>query len=106
MHRTLRIPTHGRPTPPGEMLLKEFLEPLGIQQKDFAERIGVTPARLNEIIKGRRAVTVDTAMRFARATGMSSDFWLRLQLMGEMYDAEHGKAAKEIRRIRPLPLAS
>ena len=101
MHIPLRIPTHGRPTAPGEMLLEEFLKPMGITQTDFARRVGVTYPRLNEIVRGKRAVTVDTALRFARALGTSPEWWLRMQLAVDLYEAAHGDAARAIKKIRP-----
>ncbi len=102
MPRVLRVPTHQRPTTPGEMLSEEFLKPLGITQSDFAKRIGSSLPRLNEIINGRRGVTPDTALRFARATGMSASFWLNLQQLVDLYDAERSPNAKAIQRIKPL----
>jgi addiction module HigA family antidote len=56
------------------MLLEEFLKPMGITQSDFAVRLGVSFPRLNEIVKGRRGVTPDTALRLARVLGMSAEF--------------------------------
>jgi addiction module HigA family antidote len=67
MNRPLSIPNHRRPTPPGEILLREFLEPLGITQSAFAKHIGITNARLSEIIHGKRPVTLDSALSFERA---------------------------------------
>jgi addiction module HigA family antidote len=99
----LLIPTHRRPTTPGEMLVEEFLRPLGITQTAFAERIGVTYPRLNEIVNGRRGVTPDTALRFARALGTTPDFWLNLQHVLDLYDAMHSAKAAEIKKIRPAP---
>jgi antitoxin HigA-1 len=96
------VPTHRRPTTPGEMLVEEFLKPLGLTQTEFARRIGVTYARLNEIVNGRRGITVDTALRFAKALGTSPESWLNLQHMVDIYDARHSKRAKEIDRIRPV----
>jgi addiction module HigA family antidote len=98
----LFVPTHRRPTTPGEMLVEEFLEPLGISQVDFAKRVGITPVRLNGVVKGKRALTVDTAMRFARALGTSIEFWMRLQVAGEIYEAQNGETAKAVRKIKPL----
>jgi addiction module HigA family antidote len=68
----LLVPTHRRPTTPGEMLVEEFLKPLKISQTDFAKQIRVSQPRLNEIIKGKWTVTPDTAMRLARALGMKA----------------------------------
>ena len=98
----LLVPTHGRPTTPGEMLVEEFLKPLNISQVEFARQIGVSQPRLNEIIHGKRSVTPDTAMRFERALGMTAQFWLNLQLVVDLFDAQHSPAAKEIRKIRPI----
>ncbi len=102
MNRPLTIPTHRRPVPPGEILLREFLEPLEIAQAAFAKRIGVTAARLSEIIHGKRPVTMDTALRLERALGMKAESWLRMQLAVDMYDALHGPAARAVASIKPL----
>jgi addiction module HigA family antidote len=102
----LSIPTRRRPTTPGEMLIEEFLAPLGVTQTAFAERIGVTYPRLNEIVNGKRGVTPDTALRFSRALGTSPDFWLNLQQVLDLYDALHSSKAAEIRRIKPLAAIS
>jgi addiction module HigA family antidote len=102
VHRPLHIPTRRRPVPPGEILVREFLEPLGITQAAFAQRVGMTPTRVSEIVHGKRAVTLDAAMRFGRALGTSPDMWLRMQLTLDMYDAIHGPAAAKIARIKPF----
>lgn len=67
------------PTHPGEILLEEFLKPLGISQYRVAKDIGVPPRRINEIVHGNRSVSADTALRLARYFGMSERFWLNLQ---------------------------
>ena len=59
----VRIPAHGPPTHPGEMLLEEFLKPMGLSQLELAEKIGVSYPRVNELIHGKRGVTPDTALR-------------------------------------------
>lgn len=69
-----RIPTH-----PGVMLLEEFLEPAGESQAAFARRLGVPLQRVNEIVKGKRGVTADTAWKFALALGTTPQFWMNLQ---------------------------
>lgn len=99
----LFIPSHRAPTTPGEMLLEEFLKPLGISQLKFAKQIGVTCPRLNEIINGEHAVSVDTAMRFARALDTSVQVWLNAQLATDLYAAQRAPAAKKIAKIKPLP---
>src|SRR5205807_6785848 len=63
---TRRLPQERPPTHPGEMLMEEFLKPLGVSQSDFAVRIGVSFPRLNELIRGKRGMTPDTALRLAR----------------------------------------
>lgn len=97
-----RLPTHAPPTHPGEMLLEEFLKPLDISQSAFAIRLGVSFPRLNEIIRGKRGVTSDTALRLARVTGMSADFWLGLQQDWDLWHAMRGPDAKRIAELEPL----
>ncbi|MGH3504496.1 MAG: HigA family addiction module antitoxin [Nocardioidaceae bacterium] len=100
----MRVPTDRIPTPPGEMLLEEFLKPLGMTQAELAERIGVSYVRLNEIINGRRGVTPSTALRLAKAFGTSPQFWLSGQLAVDLYRASHDEAeTREIERIEPVP---
>jgi len=81
------IPKKRAPTHPGEMLLKEFLEPLGITQKAFAEHLSWTYARLNEIVNGRRGVSADSALAFSEALNMEPDFWLNLQKNWDLWHA-------------------
>jgi addiction module HigA family antidote len=84
------------------MLVEEFLKPLGITQSAFAIRLGVSFPRLNEIINARRSVTPDTALRLARVTGMSADFWLGLQQDWDLWHAMRSDSAAEIRELEPL----
>ena len=98
----VRIPTHGPPTHPGEMLLEEFLKPLGLTQVQLAERIGVSVQRVNELVKGKRGVTPDTALRLEQLFGMSAQTWLNLQLAWDLFHAAHAPAAKEIKRIQRI----
>lgn len=97
-----RMPLHRPPTRPGEMLLEEFIKPLGITQVEVAARLGISFPRLNEVISGKRAVTSDTALRLARVIGMSADFWLGLQLDWDLWHAMHSPKASEIKRLEPL----
>jgi len=97
-----RLPTHRPPTHPGEMLLEEFLRPLGISQSAFAIRLGVSFPRLNEIIRGKRSVTPDTALRLARVLGMSADFWLGLQQDWDLWHALRSETAAQIDQLEPL----
>lgn len=98
-----RLPTHRPPTHPGEMLLEEFLKPLGITQSAFAIRLGISFPRLNEVINAKRSVTPDTALRLARVTGMSADFWLGLQQDWDLWHALRSGNAAEINALKPLP---
>ena len=99
------LPQMRPPTHPGEMLLEEFLKPLEISQSAFAIRLGVSFPRLNEIVRGKRSVTPDTALRLARVTGMSADFWLGLQLDWDLWHLLRSSEAKEIAKLAPLPRA-
>lgn len=99
---TRRLPRSLPPTSPGEMLLEEFLVPLGISQSAFAARLGISFQRLNEVVRGKRAVTPDTALRLAQVLGMSADFWLGLQQDWDLWHAMHGAAAARIGKLEPL----
>ena len=72
------------PIHPGEVLMKEFLEPMGITQYRLAKDISVPPRRINEIVHGKRAITADTALRLSRYFGTSERFWMNLQTRYEM----------------------
>ena len=76
------------PIHPGEVLLEDFMKPLGLSQYRLAKDIGVTPIRISQIVNGKRAVTVDTAMRLARYFGTSPGVWLRLQVRYDLEVAE------------------
>lgn len=97
----VRIPTHREPTHPGEMLLAEFIEPMGITQRELATAIHVPYQRVNEIINMKRGVTPSTALRLAKFFGMSEDFWLNLQLRWDLYKARQAEET-ELRSIKPL----
>ena len=84
------------------MLLEEFLKPLGISQSTMAVRLGISFPRLNEIIRGKRGVTPDTALRLARVLGMSAGFWLGLQQDWDLWHAMRGKRAAAIAELQPL----
>ena len=76
-------------THPGEVLLEEFLVPMGISQNRIARNMGVPPRRINEIVHGKRAVTADTALRLARYFGTSEGFWMGLQADFDLEEARH-----------------
>lgn len=82
------------PIHPGEILLEEFLKPMGISQYRLAKDISVPPRRINEIIHGKRSITADTALRLSRYFGLSERFWLNLQTQ---YDLEIQKDKLEDR---------
>jgi addiction module HigA family antidote len=84
------------------MLLEEFLKPLGISQSAFAIRLGVSFPRLNEVIRGKRSVTPDTALRLARVLGMPADFWLGLQQDWDLWHAMRSEEAAAIAQLEPL----
>ena len=86
---------------PGEVLLEEFLKPMGVSQNALARAIGVSPRRINEIVLGKRAVSADTALRLARAFGTTEQFWMGLQADYDLEEARKA-AADDIRRVRPL----
>ena len=86
------------PTHPGEHLA-EFIEELGISQYRLAKTIGVPPIRINAIIKRRRSITADTALRVGRALGTTPDYWLNLQ---RMYDIDVARTTTDISNIEPL----
>ena len=75
-------------TSPGEMLAKEFLEPLGLSQNQLAMNIHVPATRIGEIVRGKRAITPDTALRLARFFGNSPEFWLNLQQLHDLTKAK------------------
>ena len=97
----VRIPTHREPTHPGEMLIEEFLKPMGITQRELAQSIHVPYQRINEIINRKRGITPSTALRLAKFLGMSEDFWMNLQLRWDLYKARMAEA-KEIKSIKPF----
>jgi addiction module HigA family antidote len=98
----IRIPTHRTPTHPGEMLLEEFLKPMGITQKELSVSINVPYQRVNEIINGKRGITPSTALRLAKVFGLSADFWMNIQLRWDLYFAEQSES-DALKDIKPIP---
>lgn len=96
----VRIPTDREPTHPGEMLLREFLMPLGMTQQDLASGIRVPYQRVNEIVRGRRGVTPSTALRLSRFFGVSPGFWMNLQIRWDLYHARRIES-EQLEAIRP-----
>ncbi|MDI6768562.1 MAG: HigA family addiction module antitoxin [Anaerolineales bacterium] len=94
------IPENRIPTHPGQILLEEFLNPLGLSQVAFAEHIQVPVQRVNEIVRGKRGITPETAWLFAEAFGTSPEFWLNLQ-------ANHDLALfRPTRTVMRIPVAA
>ena len=86
LRRMRRPPTH-----PGEMLLEEFLKPLGLSQTAAAAQMQMTTNRLNEIVKGKRGVTADTAWRLAALLGTSPELWMNLQMNWDLWHAAQAR---------------
>src|SRR4030065_191215 len=90
------------PIPPGEILLEDFMKPLGLSQYRLAHDIGVTPISISQIVNGERSITVDTAMRLARYFGTSAAVWLRLQVRYDLEVAENELSDKINREVKVL----
>jgi len=90
---------------PGEMLVEEFLQPLGLTEYRLAKDIGVPPRRINEIVHGKRAITTDTAFRLSQYFGNSSQFWLNLQADYELRRMERNGELPKIERCAQLAAA-
>lgn len=88
------LPTNRAPSTPGEILLEEFLKPMGTTQLAFAAKLGVPIQRLNSLIKGRRAVTADTAWRLADVLKTSPQFWMNLQTNYDLWLARQQQRKK------------
>jgi addiction module HigA family antidote len=89
------------PVHPGKLLLKEFLEPIGISQRELARGIAVPPRRVNEIVLGKRGISADTALRLSRYFGMSAGFWMNLQKRYEIdiaIDTAGGRIEREVKK--------
>ena len=90
------------PIHPGEILMEEFLKPIGVSQYRLAKDISVPPRRINEIVHGKRSITADTALRFGRFFGMSPQFWLNLQTRYDLEvteDSLGNRLEKEVHRL-------
>ena len=98
----VRVPTHRAPSHPGEMLLREFLEPLGLTQTELAERMEIPFQRVNSLVNGRRGVTPDTALRLSKVFGTTPGFWMNHQLRWDLFYAER-EARRVLERIEPVP---
>ena len=88
------------PIHPGEVLLEDFMKPLGLTQYRLAQDLGVTPIRISQIVNGERSITVDTAMRLARYFGTSAAVWLRLQVRCDLEVAERELSQRINREVK------
>jgi antitoxin HigA-1 len=93
------------PPHPGETIKEDYLVPLGISVNQLAKALGIGTARVNEIVRGERGVTADTALRLARYFGTSAEFWLNLQSLYELRVAERKARDRINREITPLKVA-
>jgi addiction module HigA family antidote len=97
------LTTKRKPAGVGEILIEEFMEPLGLTQGALAEAMGVQRKHVNEMCNGRRKVTAPTALILARVFGNSPDFWLNVQRRSDLWEALHSPRERErIKRARPL----
>jgi addiction module HigA family antidote len=96
----MAMATRLAPVTPGELLLEEFLRPMGLSQYRLAKEIGVPAQRIGEIVSGRRAITADTDLRLCRFFGLSNGYWLRAQVA---HDTEVAREtlADELKKIKP-----
>lgn len=94
-----------QPPHPGETIREDYLVPLGMSVNQLAQALGIGAARLNDIVRGRRGVTADTALRLDRCLGTSAEFWLNLQSLYDLRVAAAAARAKIEREVTPLALA-
>lgn len=88
-----------KPIHPGEVLREEFIEPMGMSQREFADKIAVTHTRLNQIVNEKRSITADTALRLSKALGTTAEFWMSLQArydLDKTRDESGSKIDKEV----------
>ena len=101
------LETKRKPATVGEILIEEFMTPLGLTQGALAEAMGVQRKHVNELCKNRRNVTAPTALILARVFGNSPDFWLNVQRRSDLWKAMHSPRERErIKRARPLSVAA
>jgi addiction module HigA family antidote len=98
----MRVPKYRPPSHPGEILLKDFLNPMGITQRELADALHVPYQRINELVNQKRGITPSTAIRLSKFFGNSSEFWLNLQQNWELYHVfkEEEEELKSILQFR------
>jgi addiction module HigA family antidote len=97
------IPTHRIPTHPGEILLEEFLKPLGLSQAALARHLDIPLQRVNEIVRGKRGISPETAWLLAGAFGTTPDYWVNMQTHHDLAAARPTRTVKRIRRRSAAP---
>lgn len=101
------LTTKRKPVTVGEILIEEFMQPMGLTQAALAEAMGVQRKHVNELCNNRRGVTAPTALILARVFGNSPDFWLNVQRRSDLWNAMHSPAERaRIERAKPLPSAA
>ena len=96
------LPKNRPPTSPGEVLVEEFLGPLGMTQVELARRKNIPLQRVNTVVTGKRAITAETAVLLARVLGTSAAFWMNLQVAVDLWNAERKLAATAPRKVAPV----
>jgi addiction module HigA family antidote len=94
-----------KPPHPGETIKEDYLAPLGMSVNRLAEALGIGASRLNEIVRGKRGITADTALRLARCFGTGAEFWLNLQSLYDLRITENKARARIEREVTPLKVA-
>ena len=92
------------PVHPGEVLLEEFLKPWGMSQNQFAQHLNVNVSRVNDIVRARRGITGDTALRLGVVTNTSPEFWLNLQALYDLETAKDKLGKKLEKEVKPAPV--
>jgi addiction module HigA family antidote len=92
------IPSHRTPTHPGEVLQEEFLAPLGITQVALADHLGVSVQRINELVRGKRGISPETAWLLSQALDTTPEFWLNLQAAHDLAEARPSRAVPRLRK--------
>lgn len=99
----IRVPSHRTPTHPGEMLLEEFLTPMGLTKQKLAAAIHVPELQIHNLIQGQEGISPSLALRLARVFNMSASFWMNLQLRWDLYQAQQAEG-EELNAIQPFIL--
>lgn len=98
----MRLPTHRPPIHPGEILLEEFIKPFCMSQTEVARKIGVNPKNIYDIVRGKKGISVDIAIRLSRLFGTSPELWLNGQMAWDIWNAMHGNHTESFKSIEPV----